>query len=110
MAKLSVKKGDVVMVISGNCAGQSGKVLKVNQKCETQADAERLARNKLREKNKEQVKVNLTTLGNFACAAGNVVKLSGFGKFDFNYLIEKATHTLQDGYTTQVELRRCLEY
>ena len=24
-----VKKGDVVMVISGNCAGQSGKVLKV---------------------------------------------------------------------------------
>ena len=29
MAKLSVKKGDVVMVISGSCAGQSGKVLKV---------------------------------------------------------------------------------
>lgn len=90
--------------------GASAKVLKVNKKVDDKAEAERLARNKLREKNKEGVKVNLTTQGNFSLAAGNVVKLSGFGKFDFNYLIEKAVHSLSDGYQTQVELRRCLEY
>lgn len=91
-------------------SGASGKVLKVNKKVDDKASAERLARNYLREKNKEGVKVNLTTVGNFNLVAGNVVKLSGFGKFDFNYVIEKATHTLSDGYTTQVELRRCLTY
>ena len=91
--------------------GASGKVLRINQKCETQAEAEKLARNKLREKNKEQVKVNLTAMGNFSCLAGNVVKLVGFGKFDFSYVVEKATHTLNDaGYQTQIECRRCLTY
>ena len=91
-------------------SGSSGKVLKVNKKCETQAEAERLAKNSLREKNKEGVKISLTTIGNFSLVAGNVVKLVGFGKLDWNYLVEKATHTLSDGYQTQVELRRCLEY
>ena len=91
-------------------SGASGKVLKVNKKVENKAEAERLARNSLREKNKEGVKMSLTTMGNFTLAAGNVVELSGFGKFDGNFLIEKATHTLSDGYQTQVELRRCLEY
>lgn len=92
-------------------SGSSGKVLKVNKKCETQAEAEKLAKNKLREKNKEGVKVNLTTPGRFELVAGNVVKLSGFGKFDYNYVIEKAVHTLNDsGYRTQVDLRRCLDY
>lgn len=91
-------------------SGSSGKVLKINQRVEDQAAAERLARNKLREKNKEQVKITLTTMGNFALVAGNVVKLVGFGKFDWSYLVEKATHTLSDGYQTQVELRRCLTY
>ena len=89
-------------------SGSSGKVLKVNKKCETQAEAERLARNSLREKNKDQVKISLTTTGNFALVAGNVVKLSGWGKFDWNYLVEKATHSLSNGYQTRVELRRCL--
>lgn len=88
----------------------SAKVLKINSRVEDQAAAERLARNKLREKNKEGVKVTLATMGNFSLVAGNVVKLSGFGKFDCNFLVEKATHTLNDGYQVSVELRRCLEY
>lgn len=91
-------------------SGSSGKVLKINKKCETQAEAQRLARNSLRQKNKDQVKVTLTTIGNFSLAAGNVVSLKGFGKFDYNYLIERASHTLSDGYKTRAELRRCLNY
>ena len=91
-------------------SGASGKVLKVNKKVDDKAEAERLARNKLREKNKEQVKLSLTTIGNFSLVAGNVVALKNFGKFDWNYLVEKAVHSLSDGYTTKVELRRCLEY
>ena len=92
-------------------SGSSGKVLKVNKKCETQAEAERLAKNSLREKNKEGVKISLTTMGNFNLVAGNVVALSGFGRFDYNYVTEKAVHSLSDsGYQTQVELRRCLTY
>ncbi|MBR0062416.1 MAG: hypothetical protein IJP68_13160 [Selenomonadaceae bacterium] len=66
--------------------GASSRVLKINQKCETQAEAERLARNKLREKNREGVKISLTTIGTFALLAGNVVALKNFGKFDYNYV------------------------
>ena len=91
--------------------GASAKVLRINQKCETQAEAEKLAKNKLREKNKDGVKVNLSTIGRFELVAGNVVALKNFGRFDYNYLVEKGTHTLNDaGYQTQIECRRCLTY
>lgn len=54
--------------------------------------------------------MNITTVGDFDLMAGNTVALKNFGHFDGNYLIEKATHTLSNGYETKIELRRCLEY
>ncbi|MBQ3434007.1 MAG: hypothetical protein IJG24_03050 [Selenomonadaceae bacterium] len=86
-----------------------GKVLKINQKVESQAEAEKLAKKKLRDKNKDEIKVNLTTTGRFDYVAGNVIELKDHGFYSGRYIIEKATHTIgTSGYTVSLELRKCL--
>lgn len=85
-----------------------GKVLKINQKVENTGEAEKLARKKLREKNKDEIKIQLTTIGRFEYLSGQVVELSGHGFYDGRYIIERATHKVGNGYETALEMRRCL--
>ena len=85
-----------------------GKTLKINQRVEDVAEAERLARKKLREKNRDEVKVRLTTIGRFDYLSGHVVELTGHGFYDGRYLIERARHKVGGGYDVDLELRRCL--
>lgn len=40
--------------------------------------------------------------------AGVTVMLAGFGMFDGKYLIYQAKHSVSNGYTTQIKLRRVL--
>lgn len=86
-----------------------GKTLRINQRVETQAEAEKLAKKKLRDKNKKETQIRLTTVGRFELVAGNVVELVNHGKFSGKYLIEKSTHRVGNGYTVDLELRKCLE-
>lgn len=86
----------------------TGKVLQVNQQVESIAEAERLARNKLREKNKDEVTGSMTLTGDIRLSAGMTVTLEGFRKFDGKYIITKAAHKVGGGYETTVDLRRCL--
>ena len=60
--------------------------------------------------NKKETTVTIETVGAFEFLAGNVIELKNFGKFDGNYLIEKARHQLGNGYECSLELRRCLDY
>lgn len=85
-----------------------GKTLKINQRVESQAEAEKLAKKKLRDKNKKEVQIRLTTTGRFELVAGNVVELVNHGMFSGRYLIEKSTHRVGGGYTVDLELRKCL--
>ncbi|MBQ6298276.1 MAG: hypothetical protein IJK81_11445 [Selenomonadaceae bacterium] len=87
---------------------ETGKILKINRKVNSQAEAEKLAENELREKNKKENTLTLNCTGNFALVAGNVLELKDFGVFDGNFLIEKATHTIGSGYEVRVECRKCL--
>ena len=89
---------------------EKGKVLKINKKVDSQQEAEILAKNELRQKNKKENRLQLETVGDFCLLAGNVVELKSFGKFDGRYLIEKARHEIGNGYTARLELRRCLDY
>lgn len=86
----------------------TGKTLKINKKVNSQAEAERLAENELRERNKKENTLTLTCAGDFRLVAGNVIALESFGVFDGNWLIEKATHTVGNGYEVRVECRKCL--
>ena len=86
-----------------------GKMLRVNEQVDSVAAAERLAKKKLREKNREEVTASVNLLGNFSLAAGVTVKLLGFGAYDGNCIITRAAHSIGSGYATQIDLRRCLD-
>lgn len=88
---------------------ESGKVLKINQKVANKAEAEKLARKKLREKNKDEIKVNVTVTGRFDYLAGQVIELVDMGFYTGRYLIEKARHQIGNGYEVTLDLRKCLE-
>ena len=86
-----------------------GKTLEVNEQVASIADAERLAKKKLREKNSDEVTGSFSFLGNPELAAAVNIQLSGFGAFDSKYIITKAQHDISGGYTTSIDVRRCLD-
>ncbi len=70
----------------------------------------RKAKAKLREKNKNEWKASFSLFGDFIYFTGSNVNIKGFNKFDGKYNIESATYNFCGGFTTDLELRRCLEY
>ena len=86
---------------------ESGMVLEINEKVESQSDAERLAKNKLKEKNREEIKITLTVLGDFVYNAGSSIQLEDFGFYTGKYLIKKVTHDIGNGYTCKLECYKC---
>jgi hypothetical protein len=109
-AEVSYKEPKQSELFTAKYGSAEGKAMKINRRVTNQGAAEKLARNELRRKNKKETEVNITTVGDFDLMAGNTVALKNFGHFDGNYLIEKATHTVGNGYETKIELRLCLEY
>lgn len=108
------QKGKKKEVISGSFTvpGQTkGRVLHVKEQVENTAEAEKLAKKKLREANKEAVTGHFATIGNTNFAAGQVIRMVNFGHFDGNYLATKVTHDMSSGsgsFTTKIDIRRCL--
>lgn len=88
--------------------GKMGKTLQVSEQVESVAEAMRLAKKRLREKNKDEITGSFSLPGNFALAAGSTVQLQGFGEFDGKYLITRASHDVSSGYTVSIDVRRCL--
>lgn len=90
--------------------GQRKKVTLINQKVESRAEAEAFAKGGLRDKNKDETTGTLDIMGHPGVVAGCTLSLTGFGKFDGKYFVEKATHKIQGKYTTGLELRNTLDY
>jgi len=88
---------------------KTGRVLVVNERVKSVAEAERLAKKKLREANKDGMIFSLTIMGDIKYLAGLTVNLSGWGKSDGKYIITQAVHGQQSGYEVKLELRKCLE-
>ncbi len=87
----------------------SGQVLEVNERVMSAAEAKELAKKRLRQKNKGEVKAEFTLVGNVGLVAGLTVQVEGYGLFDGKYIIESATHNPTGGYTVGLKLRRVLE-
>ena len=85
-----------------------GLTLEISDQADSIPEAERIAKKKLRDKNKEEITGSMTMRGNLNLVAGIVVQIEGFGQFDGKFIIVKATHDLSDGYTTSIDIRRCL--
>ena len=87
----------------------SGQVLEVNERVTSAAEAKELAKKRLRQKNKGEVKAEFTLVGNVGLVAGLTVQVEGYGFFDGKYIIETATHNPTGGYSVGLKLRRVLE-
>lgn len=86
-----------------------GKTLIVHEQVKTIAEAERLAKRRLREKNSTEVTASFSVVGSFDYVAGVTVDVKGFGYFDGKYIITRVSHSLSRGYSCSLELRRCLD-
>lgn len=103
------KKDEMIEYTYTDPNKEKGSTLEVNEKVKDLAEAEKLAKKKLREKNCEEVTVSASMVGAFDLLASNTVKLSGFHKFDGKYIITKAGHSIGGGYSVSLDLRRCLD-
>ena len=90
----------------------TGKVLTINKRVEHPAQAERLARAELRDKNSQEITGSFSGMGDTRYVAGTILELKGWGKFDNKYVIKEAKHSFSfdAGYTSDVELELALEY
>ena len=71
--------------------------------------AQKKAKNRLRKANKHENTATITLVGDPRLVAGATVNLTGFGAFSGKYIIENAKHKVSNGYTVDIELRKCLE-
>lgn len=91
-------------------APKTGRTLLVDQRVTSIKEAERLAKKKLREANKNAVNVSLIMVGDNVLLAGHTLMLAGYGKaFDGKYIITQISRSQQNGYEMSMELRKCLE-
>lgn len=96
-----------------NAKPPTGYILKLNERCQSESEAQRIAKAALRDKNKREVTGSITVMGDTDIRAGKTAKLEGFGKFDGGqYFIEKAPHRYDrlGGYETTAEIRGTIGY
>lgn len=90
----------------------SGQVLQVTRRVESRAEAMRLARKLLRQKNRREVTGELSLMGEPRLLGGITLHLSGWRRLDGKYFVEKAVHAISrdGGYTTTADIRKTLDY
>ena len=70
-------------------------------------EAQKLAKEKLKEKNKFKQSGTITLEGDPKLVAGATIYLELEDKFSGKYYIEQSTHTINDsGYTTRLQIRK----
>ncbi len=103
-------KNKAVIEATFTAPGKTGKTLQIKEQVETVADAERLAKKRLREKNCDEYTGSINLPGSFRLVAGITVNLLGFGAYDGKYIITEASHDIgSSGYSTSISIRRCLD-
>lgn len=91
------------------CKVGSGKrVLFINEKVDSLADAQLKACGKANTENEKAVTMSITMMGNPVIAAGITVKIKGLYKIDGKYFVDKVTHKIdaESAYTMDLELHK----
>lgn len=89
--------------------GKNGsKIFQINEAVGSLAEAERYAQSKLRELNKKEYTISLELPGNLTLFPTQVITIKDLGIFNGNYYIDKVSHRISGGFTTSLELHKCL--
>ncbi|MBQ3441630.1 MAG: hypothetical protein IJG33_00140 [Selenomonadaceae bacterium] len=84
----------------------TGRTLRINKRVNSQAEADRLARHKLREANKKEFEVSLTLPLNLRLLAGVTVDLD-FGFFSDKWIVDESSHSVSDsGSQSRIKLHK----
>lgn len=87
-----------------------GDVLEVSEQVSSNEEAMILAQKRLRQENKGEMTGSFSMIGDTRLLAGMVVEIKGWGDFDGNWMIEKATHSVsRNGYTVDIEISKVIE-
>lgn len=89
---------------------EEGPTLKINERVTSIAEAERRAIKAIRNKNKYEKTGKLTLVGDVNLMQGLSVQVEKFGKYSDKYFIESSVHSVSNGYTTQINIRKALTY
>lgn len=85
--------------------------LEITAKVGSVGEAQALAQKSLRMHNKLAKTATFTLPGDVGLVAGVTVRLKGWGGWDGKYIVTKAVHTVGgSGYTTQITMRKVLNY
>lgn len=86
--------------------GQEGRILNVNQKAESAADAERIGRYAVQKANRKEITAEVTLCPDIALqvAAAQTVELAGFGRIDGRYFVTCVNHRLSANGEYQINL------
>lgn len=85
--------------------------LEITAKVKSAGEAQTLAKKMLRMHNKLAKTATFTMPGDVGLVAGVTVELKGWGGWDGKYIVTRATHTVgSGGYTTQIQIRKVLNY
>ncbi|MEQ6355915.1 contractile injection system protein, VgrG/Pvc8 family [Lysinibacillus sp. M3] len=100
------KKKTIKATFTPPKAPQVGRTLVVKEEVKSVAEAQRLAKNRLREANKDATTINLVVISEIHIDAGMTFNLNGFGRLNGKYIVTRAQHNKSK---ITLALRRCLE-
>lgn len=89
--------------------GKKGRrILFLSTSADSHADAERIAKAKLAANLRQSVSATFKLMGDPKYQSCKVFELTGFGKFNGRYFIDKAVHSKSGGYYTTIQCHRCV--
>ena len=93
-----------------NIPGRTGRrTLFISSSADSHADAEKKAKAQLASTLREAITASFTVMGDPKYRACRVFRVTGFGKFNGRYFIDKVTHNFSDeGYTSTIECHKCV--
>lgn len=94
---------------SNNGGMVTGQTLIIKKRVKSLAEAKELAERSLRNKNKNETIATFTVSNNMDNRLFNATQtfnIVGFGMYDGKYIIDKATHSISNGYKIQIEAHK----
>lgn len=104
------QKGVKQQVITAT-VGDGPRLLHINEKAESEGEAQRIAKAKINVENEKAVTLAFSALGNVNVVATCNIEVTGMGRCNGKYFVNKVTHRITGGssYTMDVEGYRIFE-
>lgn len=84
--------------------GSGSRILDVNEKADNRKDAELKACAKVNAANKKATTMSVTIMANIKIVASSNVEITGLGKMNGKYAVDKVKHSVGSKYTMQLDL------